>query len=58
MTIQEKKQWVKEFVGSKSFVRGLSIKGDVATVVVKNEDGTEREIKVSLPNPNIGKYKE
>ena len=57
MTIQEKKQWVKEYVG-KSFVRGLSIKGYVATVVVKNEDGTEREIKVSLPNPNIGKYKE
>ena len=57
MTIQDKKQWVKDYVG-KSFVRGVSIKGDVATVVVKNEDGTEREIKVSLPNPNIGKYKE
>jgi len=56
MTSQEKKDWVKRYCGD-SFIRGVSIEGDVATVVVNSESG-EKEVKISLPNPEAGKYKE
>ena len=56
MTNQEKKDWVKNYCGD-SFMRGVSIDGDVATVVVRSEYG-EKEVKISLPNPEAGKYKE
>ena len=56
MTNQEKKDWVKNYCGD-SFVRGVSIDGDVATVVVRSESG-EKETRISLPNQEVGKYKE
>ena len=56
MTLQEKKEWVKSFLGD-SFVRGVSINGYVATVVVKKE-GIEREVIISLPNPDISTHKD
>jgi hypothetical protein len=55
MTNQEKKEWVKNYCGD-SFVRGVSIDGDIATVVVRSESG-EKEVKISLPNKSIGQYK-
>ena len=55
MTIEEKKQWIVQFLGD-SFVRGVSIKGNTAKVVVKTEEG-EKEVVISLPNPDVAIYK-
>ncbi len=41
--------WIKLFLGS-AFVRGVSIKGRVATIVVVGEGGIERQTIISLPN--------
>jgi len=56
MTNQEKKEWIKRYCGA-SFIRGVSIDDNVATVVVCSESG-EKEVKISLPNQEAGKYKE
>jgi len=41
-------RWIKQYLGE-AFIRGVSIKGRVATVVVKSE-GKERETIISLPD--------
>lgn len=48
MTIEQKKQWITEFLGE-AFVKGVSIKGDVARVIVVGEGGIHKEVKISLP---------
>jgi hypothetical protein len=49
MSNDDKREWVKNHCGS-AFVRGISIAGNVAVVVVKGESGIERQVKISLPS--------
>ena len=53
MTLDEKKEWVKDYCGS-SFVKGVAIKGNTAIVEVIKEGGKVEQTKISLPNNSSG----
>lgn len=56
MTSEQKKEWVKQFLGD-AFVKGVSIHGNIARVVVKSEQG-EKEVSISLPDNRESFYKD
>ena len=41
--------WIKGYVGE-AFIRGVSIKGRIATIVVVGEGKEERQTIISLPD--------
>lgn len=47
---EDAKAWVIKYLG-KSFVRGVAINKQYATVIVRTEGGKEIETRISLPQP-------